>query len=67
MTATLTQPPDIELYLVDEIGKMECLSERFVAAMRRTEVKHRADCELWKLTRANRDTMPEQLLGWMKQ
>jgi nucleoside-triphosphatase len=26
--------PAAELYLVDEIGKMECLSSRFVAAMR---------------------------------
>ena len=25
----------VEVYLVDEIGKMECLSERFVAHMRR--------------------------------
>jgi nucleoside-triphosphatase len=26
---------EVALYLVDEIGKMECLSQRFVAAMRR--------------------------------
>ncbi|MFH1679769.1 MAG: nucleoside-triphosphatase [Candidatus Eisenbacteria bacterium] len=26
--------PDAGIYLIDEIGKMECLSERFVAAMR---------------------------------
>ncbi len=25
---------EVELYLIDEIGKMECLSERFVAATR---------------------------------
>jgi nucleoside-triphosphatase len=31
----LLQPdPAARVYLVDEIGKMECLSERFVAAMR---------------------------------
>lgn len=26
--------PDIDLYLIDEIGKMECLSDRFVMTMR---------------------------------
>jgi len=26
---------DVELFVIDEIGKMECLSERFVAAVRR--------------------------------
>jgi nucleoside-triphosphatase len=72
---------DVSLYLVDEIGKMECLSTRFVAAMRRllddkrvvatiaqhgegfiAEVKRRPDCELWTVTRANRDALPRQLL-----
>lgn len=33
--AALALKPARELYLVDEIGKMECLSDRFVAAMRR--------------------------------
>jgi nucleoside-triphosphatase len=33
--ATLEPRGRIELYLVDEIGKMECLSDRFVASMRR--------------------------------
>jgi nucleoside-triphosphatase len=33
--ASLLRPdPDASVYLVDEIGKMECLSERFIAAMR---------------------------------
>ena len=32
--ALLALDPDVALYLVDEIGKMECLSPRFVAAMR---------------------------------
>ena len=27
--------PDADLYLIDEIGKMECLSTRFIAAVRR--------------------------------
>jgi nucleoside-triphosphatase len=71
------------LYLIDEIGKMECLSERFVAAMRRlldgkvpvvatvarrggafvAEVSRREDCELWTLTRANRDAMPFEIIN----
>jgi nucleoside-triphosphatase len=70
-------------YLVDEIGKMECLSERFVASMRRllagkvpvvatiarrgggfiAEVKRREDCELWTLTRANRDALPFEIIN----
>jgi nucleoside-triphosphatase len=33
--ATLALTPGADLYLVDEIGKMECLSARFIAAMRR--------------------------------
>jgi nucleoside-triphosphatase len=32
--SALTPRAGIDLYLVDEIGKMECLSARFVAAMR---------------------------------
>jgi nucleoside-triphosphatase len=30
----LAEPGAVDIHLVDEIGKMECLSERFVAAMR---------------------------------
>ncbi len=33
--AVLAPRPEVSLYLVDEIGRMECLSARFVAAMRR--------------------------------
>jgi nucleoside-triphosphatase len=32
--ALLRPDPDARVYFVDEIGKMECFSERFVAAMR---------------------------------
>lgn len=32
--ASLTRDDEVELYLVDEIGKMECLSPKFIAAMR---------------------------------
>jgi nucleoside-triphosphatase len=31
----LTPDPRVDLHVVDEIGKMECLSPRFVAAIRR--------------------------------
>jgi nucleoside-triphosphatase len=73
------------IYFVDEIGKMECLSERFVAAMRAllsgqapvvatvgvhgggfiAEVKKRPDCELWQITRGNRDALPARILAWL--
>lgn len=74
-----------EVYVVDEIGKMECFSVKFCAAMRRVldsevpvvatvarrgggliaEVKGRADVEIWEVTRANRDEMPEQIVRWL--
>jgi nucleoside-triphosphatase len=74
---------EVALYLVDEIGKMECLSERFVARMRGllsgsvpvvatvakrgagfiAEVKRRDDCEVWALTRANRDALPFEIIN----
>ena len=83
--ATLAPLRGVELYLVDEIGKMECLSAVFVERMRRAldrrapviatiaqrgagfiaEVKARRDCELWRLTRANRDAMPDEALAWL--
>lgn len=83
---TLLAPrPDVAVYLIDEIGKMECLSPRFVDAIRRlldthaiviatvaikgggfiAEVKRRSDVELWELTRANRDAMPERIAAWL--
>jgi len=85
LDAALAERREVALYLVDEIGKMECLSERFVALMRRllasraplvatvakrgagfiAEVKRREDCELWTLSRGNRDAMPQQILAWL--
>ena len=32
---SLSDDPAVRLYVVDEIGKMECLSARFVTAMRK--------------------------------
>ena len=83
--AALVPRRGVELYLVDEIGKMECFSAVFVERMRRAldsgvpviatvaqrgagfiaEVKARDDCALWRLTRANRDSMPEDILAWL--
>lgn len=74
-----------DVYVVDEIGKMECLSDAFVETMRRlldsgepvvatigqrgsgfiAEVKRREDIELWHVTRANRDGMPDEVLRWL--
>jgi len=79
--AVLAPRAGVSLYIVDEIGRMECMSERFVAVMRRlldapkrvvatigergegfiAEVKRRPDCELWTVTRGNRDALPRQL------
>ena len=81
--AALAARAGTTLYLVDEIGKMECLSERFVSLTRDlvegslpviatvakrgggfiAEVKRREDCELWTLTRANRDAMPFEIIN----
>lgn len=75
------------IHLIDEIGKMECLSGSFVAAMRRlldseaivvasiaqrgggfiAQVKRRSDVELWEVTRAQRDALPEGILQWLSR
>lgn len=82
---TLALHENCVVYLVDEIGKMECLSPGFVAAMRTLlesdrplvatigkkggglieEVKARGDVELLEVTRANRDSLPADLLDWL--
>ncbi len=83
--SVLAPEPLVEIYLVDEIGKMECLSEEFVAAMRKVldsgkpvvatvalrgggfidEVRRRSDIQLWQVTRANRDVLPDDILTWL--
>ncbi len=85
--SALAEKDDADVYLVDEIGKMECMSSRFVAALRGlldsgkpvvatiaqkdggfiAEVKQRKDAELWELTRANRDGMPQEVLAWLEK
>lgn len=74
------------LYLVDEIGRMECLSVAFVEAMRRLfqsgrplvatvaqrgggfidEVKRLSDAELWMVTHASRDVLPDRIAAWVQ-
>jgi nucleoside-triphosphatase len=85
-TALAPRRDGVCVHLVDEIGKMECLSDRFVTRTRQlldssatviatvasrgegfiAEVKQRKDCELWKLTRANRDAMPGNILAFIR-
>ncbi len=85
--ALLRPDPNARAYLVDEIGKMECLSDRFVAAMRAllagdipiiatigehgggfmAEVKRRPECELWQVTRSNRDELPARIVAWLAE
>jgi nucleoside-triphosphatase len=82
----LALAPEIEVYLVDEIGKMECFSQRFVASMRAlldsekpvvatiaqrgggfiAEVKCRRDVEVWQVTVRNRDSLVDDVLGWLR-
>jgi nucleoside-triphosphatase len=70
-----------DVLVIDEIGKMECFSARFVDTVRQVldrptpvvataaisgggliaEVKDRPDAEVWKLTRENRDELPQEL------
>ena len=76
----------VDLYIVDEIGKMECCSQRFESAMRgllnsRTllvaaiarkgggliaEAKKGIGVEVWEVTRANREELPERVLAWLQ-
>ena len=82
----LAPDPTVDAWLVDEIGKMECLSTAFVDAIgvlleRSTpvvatvaqrgagliaEVKQRPDAELWTVVRATRETLPAQIVDWVR-
>jgi nucleoside-triphosphatase len=81
----LALEPPAEVYLVDEIGKMECMSGCFVACIERIlrsgrllvatvaarggglieRVKTRGDVVLWKVTRSNREALPENIVRWI--
>ena len=87
VTDALAIDPAVEVYLVDEIGKMECLSAGFITAMQQllatekqviatiarhgtgfiTAIKQRPDAELWEVTHANRDTLPQAVVGWLSR
>ena len=77
----------VDVWLVGDIGTMECRSRQFVTAMRalldgRTpvvatiarrgtgfiaEVKRRQDAELWTISRATRDALPEAIVAWVER
>jgi nucleoside-triphosphatase len=83
----LTVRPSIDVFLVDEIGKMECLSSSFIAAMRVilgsgkplvatvalrgsgfiAEIKQFRGVEIWPVTRERRDSLPEEVVRWLKK
>jgi len=74
------------LVFINEIGKMECLSRRFVETVEsllvsagvfvatvalRGEgfieaIKRRPNLLLWRIGRANRDAMPEEVAHWVR-
>ncbi len=74
------------LVFIDEIGKMECLSRRFVETVESLvdsagvfvatvasrgggfieAIKQRPDLLIWQVSRANRDTMPEEVAHWVR-
>ena len=85
--ATLHDSPDRSaIYLIDEIGRMECLSAAFVEGTRHLldsgrplvatiaqrgggfidEVKRRRDVEVWTVSRATRDTLPDKVVAWIQ-
>ena len=84
--STLLLDLDIDIYIVDEIGKMECFSRQFIQAMEAlldskkiivatvalkgggfiSKIKKRNDIELWEVTPRNRDSLPVEVLSWIK-
>lgn len=84
---TLDPADDAVVVLVDEVGKMECLSDVFVERMRallegprpvlatvgaggegfREEIRRRPDVELWRVTRENRDGLPDRLAEHLRE
>ena len=74
------------IYLVDEIGKMECLSTTFVRTMKQLvesdlllvatvgargggfidEVKRSRSAEVWTVTAATRDSLPDRVVAWIE-
>ena len=79
--------PKIQVVIIDEIGKMECLSPKFKAIVRDildserpviasvalqgvgfiAEVKNRGDVKLLEMTAGNRDALPEEIAGYVRE
>jgi nucleoside-triphosphatase len=76
-----------QVIVIDEIGKMECLSDRFKGLLKRllesekpviatialkgggivAEAKARPDTVLFEVTSSNRDSLPREILGGLRQ
>jgi len=87
LAARLAPDARVDAWLIDEIGKMECLSRAFVTAMRVlldgrapvvatvarrgtgfiADVKRRKDAELWTISRATRDKLPDTIVEWVER
>ena len=85
LAARLAPDADVDVWLIDEIGKMECLSDAFVTAVGAllegrvplvatiaqrgggfiAEVKRRRDAEVWTITHATRDSVPDAIVAWI--
>jgi nucleoside-triphosphatase len=83
---TLDLDDEVDFYLIDEIGKMECFSSIFINKVKvlldsnKTVVatvakkgtgfieaaKHSTGCELWELTKANRDARVMEVMKWLE-
>src|SRR6266850_2842706 len=87
LAARLAPAARVDAWLIDEIGKMECLSRAFVTAMRAlldgrapvvatvarrgtgfiADVKRRKDAEVWTISRATRDKLPDTIVEWVER
>jgi nucleoside-triphosphatase len=79
--------PKTQVVIIDEIGKMECLSPKFKAVVRDVldsekpviatialkgagfiaEVKNRVDIKLVEMTAGNRDALPAEIAGYVRE
>jgi len=63
--------PDVELIVIDEIGKMELFSDRFRSLVRNAlnsdkQVLARLDVHLLEVSHGNRDRLPEVIMEGLK-
>jgi nucleoside-triphosphatase len=79
--------PKVNLVVIDEIGKMECLSREFTTVVQAVldsgkaviatialrgggfvaEVKVRSDVKLFEMTAGNRDDLPAEIAGYVRE